>query len=104
LARLSWFFLLGTTAQLIAIGIVVYELLQHPDPEAKTEVVRVSGHYERQFVAIFNMVFAYGGQFAFTGKQRSRQLTQLPVLLWLCCSSRCLAASVTPILSSAQLR
>lgn len=71
LARLSWFFLLGTTAQLIAIGIVVYELLLHPDPEAKTEVVRISGHYERQFVAIFNMVFAYGGQFAFTGKQHS---------------------------------
>lgn len=68
LARLSWFFLTGTTAQLIAIGIVVYELLQHPDPEAKTELVRVSGHYERQFVAIFNMVFAYGGQFAFTGE------------------------------------
>lgn len=66
LARLSWFFLTGTTAQLVAIGIVVYELLQHPDPEAKTELVRVSGHYERQFVAIFNMVFAYGGQFAFT--------------------------------------
>jgi hypothetical protein len=68
LARLSWFFLTGTTAQLIAIGIVVYELLQNPDPQAKTELVRVSGHYERQFVAIFNMVFAYGGQFAFTGE------------------------------------
>jgi vesicular inhibitory amino acid transporter len=66
LARLSWFFLTGTTAQLVAIGIVVYELLRNPDPEAKTELVRVSGHYERQFVAIFNMVFAYGGQFAFT--------------------------------------
>lgn len=73
LAQLSWFFLTGTTAQLIAIGIVVYELLQHPDPEAKTELVRVSGHYERQFVAIFNMVFAYGGQFAFTGEQERRR-------------------------------
>ncbi len=70
LARLSWFFLTGTTAQLVAIGIVVYELLRNPDPEAKTELVRVSGHYERQFVAIFNMVFAYGGQFAFTGAAR----------------------------------
>ena len=68
LARLSWFFLTGTTAQLVAIGIVVYELLRNPDPEAKTELVRVSGHYERQFVAIFNMVFAYGGQIAFTGE------------------------------------
>ena len=67
LARLSWFFLTGTTAQLVAIGIVIYELLRNPDPEAKTELVRVSGHYERQFVAIFNMVFAYGGQFVFTG-------------------------------------
>lgn len=73
LAKLSWFFLTGTTAQLVAIGIVVYELLKNPDPEAKTELVRVSGHYERQFVAIFNMVFAYGGQFAFTGKQQLQQ-------------------------------
>lgn len=73
LAKLSWFFLTGTTAQLVAIGIVVYELLKNPDPEAKTELVRVSGHYERQFVAIFNMVFAYGGQFAFTGEQQRQQ-------------------------------
>jgi hypothetical protein len=67
LARLSWFFLTGTSAQLVAIGIVVYELLSDPDPDAKTELVRNSGHWERQFVAFFNLVFAFGGQFAFTG-------------------------------------
>lgn len=62
LSELSWFFLTGTTAQLIAIGIVIYELIRSPDPNAKTELVRNSGHWERQFVAFFNMVFAYGGQ------------------------------------------
>ncbi|KAF8063001.1 AVT1D [Scenedesmus sp. PABB004] len=66
LSQLSWFFLTGTVAQLVAIGIVVYELLSDPDPAAKTELVRASGHYERQFVALFSMVFAFGGQFAFT--------------------------------------
>lgn len=65
LSELSWFFMTGTCAQLVAIGIVVYELLTSPDPEAKTELVRNSGHWERQLVAVFNMVFAYGGQFAF---------------------------------------
>jgi hypothetical protein len=88
LAKLSWFFLTGTTAQLVAIGIVVYELLQNPDPEAKTELVRTSGHYERQFVAIFNMVFAYGGQFAFTGTQELRQQQQQQQL-WQQCRCRC---------------
>lgn len=62
LSELSWFFLTGTTAQLVAIGIVIYELLSQPDPEAKTELVRNSGHLQHQFVACFNMVFAYGGQ------------------------------------------
>jgi hypothetical protein len=62
LSELSWFFMTGTSAQLVAIGIVIYQLLSDPDPEAKTELVRNSGHFERQFVAIFNMVFAYGGQ------------------------------------------
>eukprot|EP00878_Enallax_costatus_P017308 GHUV01018177.1.p1 GENE.GHUV01018177.1~~GHUV01018177.1.p1 ORF type:complete len:275 (+),score=23.84 GHUV01018177.1:278-1102(+) len=62
LSKLSWFFLTGTSAQLAAIGIVTYELLSSPDPAAKTELVRNSGHWERQFVAFFNMVFAYGGQ------------------------------------------
>ncbi|WIA19860.1 hypothetical protein OEZ85_005763 [Tetradesmus obliquus] len=66
LSELSWFFMTGTSAQLVAIGIVIYQLLSDPDPNAKTELVRNSGNYERQFVAIFNMVFAYGGQFAFT--------------------------------------
>lgn len=70
LSELSWFFVTGTSAQLIAIGIVMYQLLTEPDPDAKTELVRRSGHYERQFVAFFNMVFAFGGQFAFQGAQR----------------------------------
>jgi len=58
LSELSWFFVAGTSAQLVAIGIVMYQLLTEPDADAKTELVRNSGHYERQFVAFFNMVFA----------------------------------------------
>ena len=58
--------MLGTTSQLVAIGIVVYELLSSPDPEAKTEIIRTTGNFERQLVAVMNMIFAFGGQFAFT--------------------------------------
>lgn len=69
LARLSWFFMTGTTAQLVAIGIVLYELLAHPEPTATTQAVAQlsGGRFEPHFVALFSMVFAYGGQFAFTG-------------------------------------
>eukprot|EP00879_Flechtneria_rotunda_P019308 GHRR01020278.1.p1 GENE.GHRR01020278.1~~GHRR01020278.1.p1 ORF type:complete len:294 (+),score=89.66 GHRR01020278.1:812-1693(+) len=85
LARLSWFFLTGTSAQLIAIGIVIYELLTHPDPNAETELVRNSGHFERQFVAVFNMVFAFGGQFAFTELMTDMKVpTEFPKAISVC--------------------
>jgi hypothetical protein len=75
--------LTGTCAQLVAIGIVIYELLTNPDPDAKTELVRNSGHYERQFVALFNMVFAFGGQFAFTGDPGCAVLCCAVLGVWL---------------------
>ncbi|KAI8471654.1 MAG: transmembrane amino acid transporter protein-domain-containing protein [Monoraphidium minutum] len=69
LSELSGFFLLGTTAQLIGIGIVIYQLLTEPDPDAKHAAFVKPGTgdatVESQFVAFFNIIFAYGGQFAF---------------------------------------
>ncbi|KIY96818.1 amino acid transporter [Monoraphidium neglectum] len=70
LSELSGFFLLGTTSQLIGLGIVIYQLISEPDPAAKHEAfVRPGGPsgatLEAQFVAFFNIIFAYGGQFAF---------------------------------------
>lgn len=36
-------FITGTLAQLVAVVIVVMELVQHPDPAAKTEIVVIKG-------------------------------------------------------------
>jgi vesicular inhibitory amino acid transporter len=62
-------FITGTCAQLFAIGIVVYQLLTSPDPAAKTQlVVPAAPGWEgadKQLVAVMNMIFAFGGQFAF---------------------------------------
>ena len=81
LSELSGFFLLGTSAQLVGIGIVLWQLLTEPDPAAKTQIIVAPGGgpggagggaaagggatLEAQFVALFNVIFAYGGQFAF---------------------------------------
>lgn len=70
LSELSSFFLLGTSAQLISIGIVIYQLITEPDPKAQHEVIVTPGGpsgatVEAQAVAFFNIIFAYGGQFAF---------------------------------------
>lgn len=70
LSELSGFFLLGTTSQLIGLGIVIFQLITEPNPDAKHELFVKPGDgsgatLESQFVAIFNIIFAYGGQFAF---------------------------------------
>lgn len=70
LSELSGFFLLGTTAQLISIGIVIVQLINEPDPTAEHDVIVKPGGpsgatVESQTVAFFNVIFAYGGQFAF---------------------------------------
>ncbi|GBF97031.1 amino acid transporter [Raphidocelis subcapitata] len=76
LSELSDFFLLGTTSQLIGIAIVIYQLITEPDPDAKHSLFVKPGDgagpdgeggatVESQLVALFNIIFAYGGQFAF---------------------------------------
>ena len=68
LARLSWFFVLGTCAQLLAIGVVVFQLASSPDPAAETHAVVDASQgvtLDHQLVALMNMIFAFGGQFAF---------------------------------------
>ncbi|KAI8464358.1 MAG: transmembrane amino acid transporter protein-domain-containing protein [Monoraphidium minutum] len=74
LARLSWFFAMGTAAQLCAIGLVCFEMFANPYPSpARALVVRPAAlrggaggiGLDDQVVAAFNIIFAYGGQFAF---------------------------------------
>lgn len=67
LARLSWFFLLGTGSQLLAVAVVVYQLVSDPDPDAVTEYYRplTAATLPSQVVALMNIIFAFGGQFAF---------------------------------------
>ena len=66
LAELSWVFTTGTASQLIAIGIVLYELIADPDPHAqRTNNAVTWDNIVPASVAIMNMIFAFGGQFAF---------------------------------------
>lgn len=56
--------------QVIGLGIVIFQLLTEPNPDAKHELFVEPGDgsgatVESQLVAFFNIVFAYGGQFAF---------------------------------------
>lgn len=48
---------------------MITELLTQPDPDAKHSIVVKPGTgdatLEAQFVGFFNIIFAYGGQFAF---------------------------------------
>ena len=59
LAELSWVFTTGTGSQLVAIGIVLYELIADPDPNAKrsNQAVTLEGIVPAS-VAVMNMVFA----------------------------------------------
>ncbi len=67
LAELSWVFTTGTGSQLIAIGIVLYELIVNANPDAKcvNNAVDSSQAIVPAAVAVMNMIFAFGGQFAF---------------------------------------
>ncbi|GFR52080.1 hypothetical protein Agub_g14540 [Astrephomene gubernaculifera] len=86
LTQLSSFFMAGTTAQMIAITIVIYDLIAHsgPPPPAAgpgsllapqhpPELYRsvmvpqslLEGAWTPAAMAILNMIFAYGGQFAY---------------------------------------
>jgi vesicular inhibitory amino acid transporter len=60
--------MLGTCAQLLAIGVVVFQLATSPDPKAETHAVVTRSEgvtLDHQLVALMNMIFAFGGQFAF---------------------------------------
>ncbi|GFH19466.1 Aa_trans domain-containing protein [Haematococcus lacustris] len=69
LAEMSSVFMAGTASQLVAVGIVVWELISHPEPEARTEWISQDDPLTSRVaavVALMNMIFAFGGQFAFT--------------------------------------
>lgn len=77
LARLSSLFILGTTCQLAVFIFVVYDLIMYPDPDAHTVSNNVTpGNYKWAFIAVMNVVFAYGGQFAFCEIMASMQKPQ----------------------------
>ena len=67
LAELSWLFAAGTLCQLGTFGIVMYELISNPDPDAKhsSQAVIDPECAVPATVAIMSMIFAFGGQFAF---------------------------------------
>lgn len=79
LTQLSGFFMTGTAAQLVALVIVVYDLILHPGPDADRGdsvpspfLVKGSSMHEGEvqmmapaIMAVLNMIFAYGGQFAY---------------------------------------
>jgi len=64
--ELSWFFMIGTASQFVAMALVVYELLSSPtsDPVYHAQAVR-RDTLVPSVVALFNIVFAYGGQAGF---------------------------------------
>ena len=72
LADLSIVFLVGTSSQLVAIALVLYELLANPDPAAKHSIQSISWeNLTETAVATGAIVFAFGGQFAFVEVQAS---------------------------------
>jgi hypothetical protein len=60
LDRVSWFCTVGTSAQLVAVAIVVFKLLLNTRPDAQTVLVRTDSP-EGSFVAVMNIFFAFGG-------------------------------------------
>lgn len=77
LADLSIVFLAGTSSQLVAIAIVLYELVSNPDPNAKHSFQSISwDNLVQTAVSIGAIVFAFGGQFAFVEVQASMSKPQ----------------------------
>ncbi|CAL5220298.1 g2283 [Coccomyxa viridis] len=64
LSELGWFLTTGTLAQLFALVVVVVKLFMSPLQGASTELVH-TGDAAASVVAIMNLIFAYGGQFAY---------------------------------------
>ena len=86
LADLSIVFLAGTSSQLVAIAVVVYELLTNPDPDANHSLQSVSwSNAIPAAVSIGAIVFAFGGQFAFVEVQGSmKRPSEFPKAVNLC--------------------
>ncbi|GAX75713.1 hypothetical protein CEUSTIGMA_g3156.t1 [Chlamydomonas eustigma] len=86
LPELSWVFMTGTTAQLITIGIVLYELVMDPDPDAHHTNQAVSfDTLAPASVAVMNMIYAFGGQFAFVEIMSSmKKPSQFPFAVNVC--------------------
>ncbi|KAJ9516222.1 hypothetical protein QJQ45_024651, partial [Haematococcus lacustris] len=70
LAEMSSVFMAGTASQLVAVGIVVWELISHPEPQAHTEWSSQDDPLTSRVaavVALMNMIFAFGGQVGLCG-------------------------------------
>lgn len=93
LAEISWFLSLGTAAQLFALIIVVVKLIMVPLDGAKTELVH-TGEAVVSLVAVMNLIFAYGGQFAYVEIMHSMKKPALFTSA---------VALATPIMSGAYL-
>ncbi|EIE25419.1 hypothetical protein COCSUDRAFT_46708 [Coccomyxa subellipsoidea C-169] len=72
LSNLGWFLSFGTFGQFFAAIVVVYKLVVTPRLGATTELVH-AGEASTFLVAIMNIIFAYGGQFAFVEVINSMQ-------------------------------
>ncbi|BDA41975.1 probable amino acid transporter AVT1D [Coccomyxa sp. Obi] len=72
LSNLGWFLSFGTFGQLFAAVVVVYKLTTSPRLGATTELVH-AGEASTALVAVMNIIFAYGGQFAFVEVINSMQ-------------------------------
>eukprot|EP00195_Chlamydomonas_chlamydogama_P017158 CAMPEP_0202897894 /NCGR_PEP_ID=MMETSP1392-20130828/6545_1 /ASSEMBLY_ACC=CAM_ASM_000868 /TAXON_ID=225041 /ORGANISM="Chlamydomonas chlamydogama, Strain SAG 11-48b" /LENGTH=530 /DNA_ID=CAMNT_0049583659 /DNA_START=191 /DNA_END=1783 /DNA_ORIENTATION=+ len=86
LSELTWVFLLGTGSQMVAIGIVIYELVMNPSPDAKHTTQEVTwDNLVPAAVAFMNMIFAFGGQFAYVEVMGSmRQPEEFPRAVSIC--------------------
>lgn len=95
LSSLSGFFALGTAAQLAAVAVVGYQMSTDPIPGARRALaVRPEGlqasslggvGLDDQVVAAFNVIFAFGGQFAFVELMSAMaKPSQFPVAISAC--------------------
>ncbi|KAK9845239.1 hypothetical protein WJX81_000853 [Elliptochloris bilobata] len=79
LSELGWFLSAGTLAQLVALALIAWGLLAAPAPEARTRLVvgGGAGALAPALIAVMNIIFAFGGQFAFveiiTAMRRPRE-------------------------------
>jgi len=66
LADMTGFLAAGTAGQLFAVGVVLRVLVANPDPKAAHTRNAMPNDPLAATIALLNLVFAYGGQFAFS--------------------------------------